>query len=249
MGERIKKIIRNKTLIAGVIIMLAALMILVLTKKICPNQWIASRYEVKGVDVSHYQGDISWEKLEEQGISFAFIKATEGSSHVDERFCENWKNAKETKIYIGAYHFFSFDSPSQTQAELFVNTAGELSGNLPPVVDVEYYGDKEIHPPDKEKVVESLREFLVILEAHYQVKPIIYTTYKFYHRYIEHEFDSYPLWIRNVYYPPSVDLGREWVFWQYSDTAVLEGYTGAEPCIDLNVFYSSEEELKQRLVP
>ncbi len=41
-----------------------------------------SRYPVRGVDVSHYQGDINWETLASQDISFAFIKATEGSSSV-----------------------------------------------------------------------------------------------------------------------------------------------------------------------
>ena len=43
-----------------------------------------SKYQVFGVDVSHYQGDIDWKKLESQGVMFAFIKATEGSGHVDE---------------------------------------------------------------------------------------------------------------------------------------------------------------------
>lgn len=38
------------------------------------------KYPVRGVDVSHYQGDIDWDTLANQGIDFAFIKATEGSS-------------------------------------------------------------------------------------------------------------------------------------------------------------------------
>ena len=41
------------------------------------------KYSVMGVDVAHYQGVIDWNKLEEQGVDFAFIKATEGSGHVD----------------------------------------------------------------------------------------------------------------------------------------------------------------------
>jgi|GEM_PF-5758884 len=47
-------------------------------------------YPVRGVDVSSYQGDIDWEILSEQNIHFAFIKATEGSSFVDEYFETNY---------------------------------------------------------------------------------------------------------------------------------------------------------------
>ena len=50
---------------------------------------LASGYEVQGVDVSHYQGDIDWEILAGEDIDFAFIKATEGSGHTDSKFAEN----------------------------------------------------------------------------------------------------------------------------------------------------------------
>lgn len=38
-----------------------------------PDEW-----EVFGVDVSSYQGEVDWPVLAEQGVDFAFIKATEG---------------------------------------------------------------------------------------------------------------------------------------------------------------------------
>ena len=97
-------------------------------------------YPVKGVDVSSYQKDIDWDGLEKEGFSFAFIKATEGSSHVDSRFSENWKNAGRTGMKIGAYHFLSYDTPGASQADNFINTVNKKWGMLPPVVDVEFYG-------------------------------------------------------------------------------------------------------------
>jgi lysozyme len=45
-----------------------------------PNMVMARGYGHRGIDVSHYQGDIDWENIEKQGIEFAYIKATEGSS-------------------------------------------------------------------------------------------------------------------------------------------------------------------------
>jgi len=221
---------------------------LIALKKWNLNQYLVSGYELRGVDVSHYQGEIQWDKFKEQGIDFAFIKATEGSSHQDERFAENWLAAEETKLDVGAYHFFSFDSSGRTQAEWYIQTVGDLTGKLAPVVDVEYYGDKEKNPPDKEAVARELREFLDILEEHYQIRPIIYTTYKVYRRYIQEEFGQYPLWIRNVYYSPDLDMKGKWQFWQYTDRAVLEGYCGTEKYIDLNVFVGTEDVWKEFFV-
>ena len=101
------------------------------------------RYPVRGVDVSHYQGDIDWNAFERQGIEFAYIKATEGSGMVDDRFWENWDKAREAGIKAGAYHFFSFDSPAQGQFENFVRAVPAYREMLPPTVDFEFYGDKK----------------------------------------------------------------------------------------------------------
>ncbi|MDE7353302.1 MAG: hypothetical protein K2O06_09660 [Acetatifactor sp.] len=86
-----------------------------------------------------------------------------------------------------------------------------------------------------------------LLEEHYGARPVIYATYTVYRRYIEGEFDQYPLWIRNVYYSPNLDLGRKWDFWQYTDKALLEG-GGTEPYVDCNVFSGTAEELAQYIL-
>lgn len=227
----------------------AVIGIFVINKKIKIAPILAGRYEVKGIDVSHYQGTIDWPELADQDLDFAFIKATEGSGHVDECFYDNWQAAGKTELCIGAYHFFSFDSEGSKQAQFYIDTVGSLNGKLAPAVDVEFYGDKEKNPPPKEEVVKQLQEMLTVLEEHYQVKPVIYTTYKVYHRYIKDEFTAYPLWIRNVYYQPLLTAGNTWTFWQYTDTAVLEGYQGAEKYIDMNVFRGTREELQELTVP
>ncbi len=221
--------------------------ILILLKIFNLNQYLLPKERLCGVDVSHYQGEIDWKTLGGQDIDFAFIKATEGSGHLDERFAENWQAAEEAGIYIGAYHFFSFDSAGDTQADWYIQNVGALNGKLAPVVDIEYYGEKEANPPEREKTVREICAFLQTLEEYYQIRPIIYTTYSVYRRYIKDEFDEYPLWIRNVYYHPDWDMKGKWQFWQYMDRAVLDGYTGEERYIDLNVFHGTEEELKEYL--
>ena len=210
--------------------------------------YLAEGYHIKGVDVSHYQGDIDWKTLEEEDIEFAFIKATEGSGHVDRKFYENWLASDETDLKVGAYHFFSFDSPANTQAELYISTVGNLAGRLVPVVDIEFYGDKVSNPPKQEEIIRELKEMLRLLEAEYGVKPMVYTTYSFYYTYLKGEIEDYPLWIRNVYFSPSLDMHGNWDFWQYTDKAMLDGYYGEQKFIDLNVFHGNFSELDEYVI-
>lgn len=114
---------------------------------LCLNHPSTAAYPVRGVDVSAYQGQIDWETLADQGLSFAFIKATEGSSFEDPRFRENWTGARSAGLRVGAYHFFSFDSPGASQAQNFIGAVQGFEGMLPPVVDVELYGaHKKVRP-------------------------------------------------------------------------------------------------------
>lgn len=219
----------------------------VLRKEIKINPIVAEGYEVHGVDVSHYQGTIDWDVLS-QDLDFAFIKATEGSTHVDDRFQDNWQAAEQTHLYLGAYHFFSFDSEGHRQAASYIDTVGSLNGKLAPVVDVEYYGDKRSNPPGRSEVIENLRSMLDTLEQHYEIKPIIYTTYTVYNDYIKGEFEEYPLWVRSVYCPPSVLFGNKWSFWQYMDTAMLDGYAGDQKYIDVNVFKGTKQDLEKLMI-
>jgi len=197
------------------------------------------RFPVMGVDVSHYQGEIDWSSLAQQNVKFAFIKATEGSGHVDEYAEKNLKNASETDILLSAYHFFSFESAGETQAENFISVVDSEAIDMPPVVDIEYYADKRKDKPAKEETAEILRPLLEAMEEHYGEKPIIYTTLPVYYRYIRDGFSDYPLWIRSVNFEPEF---VDWQFWQYSDKGELYGFSGDEKYIDLNVYKGSEEE-------
>ena len=204
------------------------------------NGFRAAKYPVRGVDVSHYQGEIDWDVLAAQDIQFAYIKATEGSSHVDGRFDENYREARKTQLRVGAYHFFSFDSPGTTQAENFIRTVEKFEGMLPPVVDVEFYGNKEANPPASEEVWPQLQAYLDAVEEAYGLRPVIYATYESWELYIKGQFDDYPLWIRDIWSKPKADV--PWTLWQYTNRGRLKGFSGEESYVDLNVFMGTVEE-------
>ncbi|MCL2859370.1 MAG: DUF4163 domain-containing protein [Oscillospiraceae bacterium] len=197
---------------------------------------------MRGVDVSSYQGDIDWSILSKQNISFAYIKATEGSSLVDDKFQFNWDEANKTDLKVGAYHYFSYDSDGMSQAENFIKTVPIISDSLPPVIDVELYGDKVKNVPDKAKTQEQLSILLDELQNYYGKNPIIYATDKTYNLYIKGSFDDYNIWIRNVFCKPNLSDYKSWTLWQYTDKAKLNGYDGKEKFIDMNVFNGTLEE-------
>jgi lysozyme len=215
-----------------------ALGALVWTGVLRPNVFVASRYPVRGVDVSEYQGTIDWAKLSKD-LGFAFVKATEGAGYHDPTFQANFQGAAEAGLLTGAYHFFSFESSGEAQAENFLRIAGNLNGRLPPVVDVELYGAFRQNPPSLADVRARLDSLLTRLEARYGAKPILYATGASWSMYLKDAYEEYPLWIREVYLVPRMPF----LFWQYSDRGRLEGYDGPEEFIDINVFNGPKEAL------
>lgn len=242
-GHKIKKLI---IAVSAVSAMCTAVVYMVYAGYLIPNKLLIGKRAVIGCDVSHYQGKIDWDTLYQQNVKFAFIKATEGSGYVDNRFQENWRTVYTSKVKGGAYHFFSFDSPGESQARLFIKTVGKRTGMLPPVVDVEFYGNNYEERPDAASVRAELDTFLSIIETEYKTKPIIYTTRASYKYFLKGHYKDYPLWFRNVLTPPLI--GRDWLFWQYTNREELEGYSGAEKYIDLNVFHGNEAALENLLL-
>lgn len=238
---------KKKWIVAGAVLLALFLSVpifiaLVWNGIILLNNPSKSRYPVRGVDVSRYQGQIDWELLASNDISFAYIKATEGSSHVDSCFSYNYEEARKTSLRIGAYHFFSYDSGGQTQADHYIAVVEKTDGMLPPMIDLEFYGDKKQNPPEQSQVRQELTVMLNGLEEYYGMKPVIYATEKSYKLYLADAFQEYDIWIRNVITSPRLSDHREWTFWQYTDRGKLEGYRGDEKYIDMNVFHGSSED-------
>ena len=209
------------------------------------NGFAATKYEVHGVDLSHYPGEVNWQVLAKEDIDFAFLKATEGSDYVDANFAENLTGALHTDLRVGAYHFFSFSSAGATQAENFIAHVPTDADLLPPVVDLELYGSFLENPLRRDKVQAELNTLLAKLESAYGKKPILYVTETSYDLYIAGDYSDYDIWFREVITRPKLSDDRAWTFWQYSNRGRLKGYEGEERYIDLNVFYGTREEFEQ----
>ncbi len=209
------------------------------------SQRAQEEYPVRGVDVSSYQGYIDWDEIEKSDIDFAFIKATEGSGYRDRFFEDNIENIQNTAIASGAYHFMSFESDGKAQAQNFISTVPREMIDLPPVIDVELYGDYSSKPPSVASVRQVLDALMTELYMAYGEMPIIYTNRRAYSLYISGEYENCDIWICDIIKKPTLPDGREWTFWQYTHTGKLSGYEGEEEYIDLNVFSGSRAEFRQ----
>ncbi len=199
-------------------------------------------YEIHGIDISHYQGEIDWDKLSQAMIErcpvrFVVIKATEGSSTLDESFNDNFYQARENGFIRGAYHFWSIHTSARSQAEYFLKQVHLEEGDLPPVLDVEKKGNIST-----KQFQENVLTWLRIVEQRYKVKPIIYTYYKFKTTYLNDKvFDQYPYWIAH-YYVDSVEYKGKWKFWQHTDAGRLPGIRGY---VDFNIYNGSYYDLRK----
>lgn len=195
-------------------------------------------YLIQGIDVSRYQGRIDWAQVAEQDFHFAFVKATEGSTHIDTLFAHNWDELSSSSMARGAYHFYRPSVSAELQARHFINQVEMEVGDLPPVLDIEV---KAKQPVDELRA--DLLKWLNLVEEHYGVKPILYTNQKFYNKYLAGHFNDYPLWIaRYNEEEPVLACGRKWGFWQYGNRGLVKGIDGH---VDLNVFRAHWEDFER----
>lgn len=196
---------------------------------------IPSGYEVHGIDVSHYQNHIDWEIVGNQkGIKFAFMKATEGVSLLDEKFKINWKSSKLNGIKRGAFHYFRPQVSGVEQAKFYLSVVNFEEGDLYPVLDLEEDPNGAFTLFYKE-----IDAWLKIVESETGKKPILYASRKFYTSYLEERYPKHHLWVAN-YKTQKNPLNGKWKFWQHTEEARISGILGK---VDHNVFNGSETDL------
>lgn len=203
-------------------------------------------YSIRGIDVSHHQGTIDWQRVREaeikgEPVSFVFIKATEGQSHLDENFNENFYEARERGLLRGAYHYFKPNVSARSQAEYFLKQVHLEEGDLPPVLDIEETGNLT-----KAELRRAALTWLRIVEERYGVPPILYTGYKFRRDNLNtKDFEHYPYWIAH-YYVRELSYKGTWRFWQHTDQGHI---AGIRTKVDLNIYSGSMYELRKMCIP
>lgn len=202
-------------------------------------------YPVHGVDVSHHQGEIDWELVKDDGYDFAIIKATEGGDWKDTKYSQNVLSARENDVVVCSYHYYSFCKDPVLQANHFISVIGDLSGSLPPAIDIEFDQNCNGALPVLE-FRKNLLKFVAVIVEEYGVYPIIYCNEDFFFKYLDaKEFLDCDFWIRNVVSQPDLN-GKMWSFWQYTAKGKVSGITGLT---DLNVYSGRTSDFEELIIP
>ncbi len=191
----------------------------------------------KGIDVSHWQGIIDWQKVADDGIQHVFIKMSEGETYTDIKFYDNWHAAKSAGLKVNVYHYFKALETSKNQ---LVNINRNLSlvefdpsTNLL-AIDVEQRGNEKA---SKDEMTDQLQELLDSIKRDIPLDgyPILYCSPAYWDSAInweKYDFGIHPLWIANwnVEKPQIPQTWQKseltWSWWQYSSKGKVNGING-----------------------
>ena len=180
---------------------------------------------IRGIDVSKWQGDISWSKVAQDNVNFAFIRASYGDTP-DEKFVYNARAAHKNGIKVGAYHFARFkdEASMKKEAAFFVSQLKKVDITYPVVLDVEGH-----HGLSKSKLTSLCKQFMDIVKSNgYNV--MFYSYQNFINQYIQlSNLKGYKLWVANyIEKPKNLDFS----VWQHTSYGTVKGISGR---VDINI--------------
>lgn len=219
-----------------------------------------------GIDVSHYQPlSLHFDHFRAQGISFVFVKATQGTGGADKHFGANWtalgKLPAGEFVARGAYHFLSSRDSGRDQANAFVAYVklhgGFRVNDLPPVVDLEWDVTKQVkdrwvgHSADA--ILKTVLDCMARIKELTGRTPILYTAKSWFgpqtiplSRFVA--LKAYPVWIadydprRKLEEHPALPAGATQALWQFDDAATIT-LDGTDT--DASIFYGSPDQFRK----
>ncbi|WP_080934369.1 glycoside hydrolase family 25 protein [Xanthomonas albilineans] len=193
----------------------------------------------KGIDISHKDGNIDFEKVADADVNYVFMKATEGGTYQDPNYGLYRGDALSAKLRLGTYHYFrGLSSTPEEQRDNIVSTLSKNDFDASCehfAIDVELTGNENATP---ELMADNLYALLQLLENEAILggkKPLIYCAARFWDEHVagdKHDFSQYPLWVASwdVDQPriPKVwsDAGKTWSIWQYTSKGNVPGISG-----------------------
>lgn len=203
--------------------------------------------EIKGIDVSAWQGKIDWKTVADYGMGFAILRITEAGNVVDSQFENNLAGCNKYNIPVGVYKYSYAMTIAEIQREArkVVSTLNGRRIRFPVFLDLEYNNQRSLGSESIHKMADA---FLEIVEAA-GYKFAIYCNVDWYENVICSHLKKYDFWIAR--YPANDDgwlqerLRPDFgVGWQYSSKAKIPGISGT---VDRNVFYKDySEEIEKK---
>lgn len=203
--------------------------------------------DIKGIDVSAYNGAIDYKRVSADKIKIAILRITERGNVIDPTFENNYKGFRSSGVKVGVYKYSYALNTSQAQkeAEKVLEVLKGRKLDFPVFYDVEWSEQRQLPKEEITRIIKAFREKIV--KAGYLFG--IYCNTDWYYHVLDTKNLPYDYWLAAYPYNdrgviveslrPSVGIG-----WQYSAKGKVAGINGY---VDLDVFYkdfSDKEETK-----
>lgn len=199
--------------------------------------------EVKGIDVSAWQGQIDWKTVAAYGMDFAILRITEAGNVTDKYFERNYTECQKYNIPTGVYKYSYAMTITEIQSEArkVVSVLNGRKLQYPVWLDLEYNNQRSLGAENIHKMTEAFEK--IITAAGYKFG--IYCNVDWYMNVICSHLKKYDFWIAR--YPANDDGWIQerlrpgfGVGWQYSSKAKIPGINGT---VDRSVFYKDYKEV------
>lgn len=181
-----------------------------------------SNSDLRGIDVSRWQGSIDWQAVRGMAVEIAYIKSSEGADYIDPYFERNYSGAQSAGVKCGFYHFMTAisETAARAQAEYFARVISGKRFQARPTADLPY--DRRLSAAAFTRVCAA---FLERVEELTGVTPMIYSSAYGAREYLLEPLNKYPLWVANygVGTPESNPRWARWTGFQYSETGRVAG--------------------------
>lgn len=193
-----------------------------------------------GIDVSHYQGEIEWEKVKNSGIEFVMIRlgfrgyGQEGVLKLDTKFQENIQGARAAGLDVGVYFFSQAitEQEAREEAEFVIEHLQPYDLQLPVAYDPETILHDEARTDDVtgEQFTKNTVAFCETIEnAGYDSMVYCNMLWQAYELDLK-AIANYPIWYADYESKPQTPYHFE--YWQYSNEGRVDGIQGN---VDLNI--------------
>ena len=187
----------------------------------------------KGIDVSRWQGNIDWNKVKEDGIEFAILKAggSDDGFYTDSKFEQYYADAKAVGMPVGAYYFVGPRCVSKedgiADAKRFLEIIKGKTFEYPVYIDLE-----STSPSDKAGATQACIGFCETMEAAgYYCGIYASDIGGFVDRLDQSKLKDYDKWVAR--YGSSPTATPDYGMWQSSSSGCvrgIDGYVDTDEC-------------------
>jgi len=191
--------------------------------------------KLMGIDVSHHNGVVDWDKVKAAEIQFAILRCGYGRKsikQIDKQFERNYRECKRVEMPVGVYHYSYAKTAedARLEADFMLELIAGKQFEYPVIFDIE---DKTQQALGKKVLTEITVAFCEKIEEAGYYTAVYSNVDWFINKLDQSKLEAYDKWL--AHWVTSPRWGNEFGgLWQYSDNGRVDGIDTA---VDMNISY------------